>query len=303
MKLSTQQSQDSLIQSPLSDSAFIQQDSGYIKPDTVYFPVDTSKVFFQTYFGSSMDSEKDLLSGKPLYRKSIFRSHELVPKNHLAIERNATGRDWITFHLIVCLLLFAGVQIYYGKRFQQIIKAFGGIRYTSILSKEGNLFRERISIPLFIIYLVAFSLLIYLIIAGDSEPTIMNLSGLKFFSLIVISVLLTWFIKNLALNFIGVLFKNQLILSDYMQINFIFNMVTGLILLPFIIFSVYMSFSYLIYAAVVVWLLIYFYRFVRELFTGLSYTNFSLFSRILYLCTFEIIPFLVVTKLIMSYLG
>jgi hypothetical protein len=156
---------------------------------------------------------------------------------------------------------------------------------------------------LFIIYLVAFSLLIYLIIAGDSEPTIMNLSGLKFFSLIVISVLLTWFIKNLALNFIGVLFKNQLILSDYMQINFIFNMVTGLILLPFIIFSVYMSFSYLIYAAVVVWLLIYFYRFVRELFTGLSYTNFSLFSRILYLCTFEIIPFLVVTKLIMSYLG
>jgi hypothetical protein len=193
--------------------------------------------------------------------------------------------------------------MYYSKRLQQIIKAFGGMRYTNILSKEGNLFRERISIPLFIIYLISFSLLIYLIIAGDSEPTVMNLSGLKFFSIIVLGVLLTWFIKNLALNFIGVLFKNQLILSDYMHINFIFNMVTGIILLPFVIFSVYSSVSYLVYAAVVVWLLIYFYRFVRELFTGLSYTNFSLFSRILYLCTFEIIPFLVVTKLIMSYLN
>ncbi len=80
-------------------------------------------------------------------------------------------------------------------------------------------------------------------------------------------------------------------------------MVTGLILLPFIIFSVYCHLSYLVYAGVVVWLLIYFYRFVRELFTGFSYANFSLFSRILYLCTFEIIPFLVVTKLIMSYLN
>jgi hypothetical protein len=303
LKLSTQSTQDSLIQASLPDSAFILQDSSYQKPDTVFFPADSSKVFFQTYFGSSMDSDKDQPGGKFLYRKSMFRSHELVPKNHVIIERNTAGRDWITFHLVVCLLLFAGVQMYYSKRLQQIIKAFGGMRYTNILSKEGNLFRERISIPLFIIYLVSFSLLIYLIIAGDSEPTVMNLSGLKFFSIIVLGVLLTWFIKNLALNFIGVLFKNQLILSDYMHINFIFNMVTGIILLPFVIFSVYSSVSYLVYAAVVVWLLIYFYRFVRELFTGLSYTNFSLFSRILYLCTFEIIPFLVVTKLIMSYLN
>jgi hypothetical protein len=301
--LSTQQFQDSLIQPAPSDSALIQPDSGYIQPDTVYFPLDSTKAFFQTYFGSSMDSEKDLLYQKPLYRKSIFNSHELVAKNNLALERNTVNRDWITVHLIICLVLTAGVQMYYGKRLKQIVKAIGGMRYTSILTKETNLFRDRISIPLFIIYLVTFSLLIYILIAGDSEPAIANLRGMKFFSMIVLFVLITWFVKNLVLNFIGVLFKNQLILLDYMQINFIFNLITGLILLPFIIFSVYLSFVYIIYVAVVVWLLIYFYRFVRELFTGLSYTNFSLFSRILYLCTFEIIPFLVITKLVMSYLN
>jgi hypothetical protein len=301
--LSNQQTQDTAIQVPLPDSIFVQPDSNYIKPDTVFFPLDSSKIFFQTYFGSSMDAEKDIAAGKPMFRKSIFRSHDLPPKNHFVIDRKTAGHDWISLHLIICLLLYVAVQMYYGKRLQQIVKAFGGIRYTSILTREANLFRERISIPLFIIYLISFSLLIYLVIAGDSEPTFMNLNGIKFFSVIVLLVLLTWFIKNLALNFIGVLFKNQLILTDYMHINFIFNLVTGLILLPFIILSVYSSFSYLIYAAIVVWLLIYFYRFVRELFTGLSYTNFSLFSRILYLCTFEIIPFLVITKLIMSYLN
>ncbi len=303
ISLRTQQHQDSLVQITVSDSTLIEADSGYIKPDTVYFPLDSSKVFFQTYFGSSMDSEKDLINQKPLFRKSIFGSHELIAKNHLNIERNIVNRDWITVHLIICLLLVAWVQMYYGKRLKQIIKAIGGIRYTSMLTKEANLFRDRISIPLFIIYLVTFSLVIYMIIAGDGEPTFAGLSGIKFFSLIVLFVLITWFIKNLVLNFVGVLFKNQLILSDYMQINFIFNLFTGLLLLPFVIFSVYFSYPYIVYAAVVVWLLIYFYRFVRELFTGLSYTNFSLFSRILYLCTFEIIPFLVITKLVMSYLN
>jgi hypothetical protein len=301
--LSAQQSQDSLIQVPLPDSLLIQQDSGYIKPDTVFFPIDSTKAFYQTYFGSSMDPQKDLMYNMPLYRKSVFRSHELVAKNKIPLERNTINRDWITFHLIICLVLAAGVQMYYGKRLKQILKAFGGIRYTSILTKEANLFRDRISIPLFVIYLISVSLLLYLLIAGDTEPGIANLRGIKFFSLIVIGVLITWFIKNLVLNFIGVVFKNQLILSDYMQINFIFNLVTGLVLLPFIIVSFYMSFEYVTYSAVIIWLLIYFYRFVRELFTGLSYTNFSLFSRILYLCTFEIIPFLVVTKLIMSNLN
>jgi hypothetical protein len=285
------------------DSALVQPDIGTIQTDTVFFPLDSSKVFFQTYFGRTMDTRGDLLNNSSYYRKSIFRSHELVVKNHVPIERNIVNRDWITFHLIICLILVAIVQMYYGKRLKQIIKAIGGGRYTSMLTKEANLFRDRISIPLFIIYLISFSLLIYLLIAGDTEPTIANLGGLKFFSIIVLLVLLTWFIKNLVLNFIGVLFKNQLILSDYMQMNFMFNMVTGLILLPFIILSVYMSFAYSIYAATVIWLLIYFYRFVRELFTGLSYANFSLYSRILYLCTFEIVPFLVVTKLIMSYLN
>jgi hypothetical protein len=301
--LNTQHPQDSLINLVQQDSGFVQHDTGYIHQDTVFFPVDSSVAFFQTYFGHSMNGDAGSLPNQQVLRNSLFRSHDLASRGDQEIERNVSNRDWITVHLLICLILTAGIQMYYGKRLGQIVKAFFGTRYTSILSKEGNLFRERISIPLFIIYLISFSLLIYLIIAGGSDVTVFNLSGLKFFSIIIMFVLLTWFIKNLALNFIGVIFKNQLILSDYMHTNFIFNMVTGLVLLPFIIVSVFVSVEFLVYIGVAIWLLIYFYRFVRELFTGLSYANFSLFSRILYLCTFEIIPFLIFTKLIMSYLN
>lgn len=264
---------------------------------------DTSATAFGLFFGDSTKYTTIPIKIYKTEQKSLFRTQSSSFQEIKTPVRQNLNIDWITFHLIICLALAAWVQIYYGKRLKQIIKAFAGTRYTSILSKEGNLFRERISIPLFIIYLVSLSLMIYQVTAGQSGAEMSGIIGLKFFSLIILVILVLWFIKNSSVRFVGKLFKNQVILTDYMHTNFIFNMVTGLILFPFIIVSVYLPSQMAVYIGIAIWLVIFFYRFVRELFTRLNYTKFSLFSRILYLCTFEIIPFLVFTKLVMSYLG
>lgn len=290
---------------PLQDSSFtlIQADSGIIIEDSLPLRDDTTMTAFGLFFGDSTKFKPIPVKTFKSDQRSLFKSQSTENPDLKVVERNYLNVDWITFHLVICLILIAWVQIYYGKRLRQIIKAFGGMRYTNILSKEGNLFRERISIPLFIIYLVSMSLLIYQVTAGQSGIEMSGFKGLKFFSLIILVILILWFIKNTAVRFVGNIFKNHIILSDYMHTNFIFNMVTGLILLPFIIVSVYLPSLAVVYIGIGLWLVIFFYRFVRELFTGLTYTKFSLFPRILYLCTFEIIPFLIFTKLIMSYLS
>jgi len=285
-------------------SAFIvQPDSGIIIEDSLPLRDDTTMTAFGLFFGDSNKINPIPVKTIKSDQKSLFKSQKNERSDLTIKERNYLNIDWITIHLIICLILTAWVQIYYGKRLRQIIKAFGGMRYTNILSKEGNLFRERISIPLFIIYLVSLSLLIYQVTAGQSGIEMSGFKGLKYYSLIILVILILWFIKNTAVRFVGKIFKNHIILSEYMHTNFIFNMVTGLILLPFIIVSVYLPSLIAVYTGIALWLVIFFYRFVRELFTGLTYTKFSLFPRILYLCTFEIIPFLVFTKLIMSYLS
>ena len=246
---------------------------------------------------------KDTITDTRPAQQSLFTSHQLQVTDQQPSIKNYISNDWITAHLIVCLLLVGWTRVYYGKRLKQVIKAFFSVRNTDNLVREGNIFRERISIPLLIIYLISISLLIYLAFVDLLQGSFFDLTGIQLFSVIMLFVLISWFVKNIVLNFIGFVFKNNLILSDFLYTNFIFNILIGLILMPVIILSIYMSAKELIYFGILLWLLTYLYRLVRELFTGLSYVEFSLFYRILYLCTLEIIPLLVLTKLAMSYLA
>lgn len=234
---------------------------------------------------------------KPLFTEKAESAHNI---SHLG--RSVVNIDWITVHLIISLCLIAYVQIYYSKRFKQVINAFFGNRYLHMLTKDGNIFRERISIPLVIVYLISFSLLMFLLLTQYVYQPVFNLQGLKLFSVIILAVIVTWFIKNLMINFVGNLFRNYLILTDYIHTNFVFNMVIGVLLIPIVIIAVFLPSVEMVYAGVIVWLAVYLYRIFRQVFTGISYTKFSLFYRFLYLCTFEIIPLLVLTKLVMSLL-
>lgn len=252
---------------------------------------------FDSVFNFNNNSGKFAKEIKPLFTETQEPANKFFP-----LERSVINVDWITVHLIISLCLIAYVQIYYSKRFKQVFNAFIGNRYMHMLTKDGNIYRERISIPLVIVYLISFSLLMFLLITQYVYQPVFNLEGLKLFSVIILAVILTWFLKNLMINFVGNLFKNYLILTGYTQTNFVFNMVIGILLMPIVIIAVFLPSVEMIYAGVIVWLVVYLYRILRQVFTDLSYTKFSLFYRILYLCTFEIIPLLVLTKLVMSLL-
>ena len=241
-------------------------------------------------------------SGTTKVLKSFYTDQQDSMNNMVPVSRSVANIDWITIHLVISLCLIAWVQIYYRKRFRQIITAFFGNRYMHMLTKDGNIYRERISIPLVIVYLISFSLLLFLLITQYINQPVFDLKGLKLFSVIILAVIVAWFFKNLLINFVGNLFKNYLILTDYIHTNFVFNMIIGVLLIPIVIIAVFLPSVEMVYTGVIIWLVVYFYRIIRQVFTGLSYTKFSLFYRILYLCTFEIIPLLVLTKLVMSLL-
>jgi len=235
-------------------------------------------------------------------RPSIFSSHSIVIEDGKPLNNHLVNQDWITVHLLISISLIAWVQIFFNKRLKQIFKSFIGVRFSNQLSRGGNIFRERISIPLLIVYLISISLFIYLSLTNILNISIQDFSGLKLFSVIILFVLVSWFIKNITISVIGNVFKNYLILTDYILTNFIFNIISGLILIPVLIIALYLPSLEALYSGVLLWGLMFFYRLLRELFTTLSYTNFSLFNRILYLCTLEIIPLIVLTKLVMRFL-
>ncbi len=275
------------LQNQITDSAVV------ILPKT-----DTSLNEFQGIKQDSLDS----LSVKSSSPASLFKGsehivHEVAPVSHTRVDN-----DWITVHLVIVMAMIAWVRIYYRKRFHQVLLSFFGQHYQSILYREGNIFRERISIPLLLNYLITYSIFIYLFVLDYLKYDHNNYHGFKLFALIILILLLVWIVKNLSILVSGYIFKNPVVLSDYIVTQFVFNVNTGIYIFPVVILATFVSADFAIELGIVFLIIVFIYRIFRQFFTGIEYSKFSLFNRLLYLCTFEIIPNLVLIKLILNNL-
>lgn len=288
--------QDTLsVNNNIAESSVFIDSSNHVNSDTL-IEQDSISV-------DSLHQLQDTLSHSQIKQPSMFSSQQLKANDISPSVKSYINNDWITVHLIICVILLGWSRVYFGKRFNHILKAFFSIRQMNTFVREGNIFRERISIPLLINYLVSFSLLIYIVLVNLLQASFFDLSGIQLFAVIMLFVLISWFLKNIVINIVGTIFKNPLVISDYVYTNFVFNIFIGLILIPVVIIAIYLPALEAVYVGIALWFLIYFYRLIRELFSGLSFAEFSLFYRILYLCTLEIIPLLVLTKLAMNYLA
>lgn len=284
----------------------MQQDSSTytIDPDD-FLTVDESH---------SVDSvnNQDSLAVDSVVEESVFQP-QLIP-SILDLGPMDTGNfqprtlpfgneDWITVHIILILMVYAWIRLFYNKRLKQVLRSSAGIRFQGMMAREGNILRERISIALMIVYLVSTSLLVYLFFTRILNFELFQLKSFQLFSLIMLIVIFSWILKNLGNTILGKIFRNPVILSEYLLTNFVFNVATGSILLPIVILAIYLPSVDMIYIGLIVWGLAFLYRLIRLVATSISYTKFSFFNRILYLCTFELTPVIVLTKLVMSNLA
>ncbi len=234
----------------------------------------------------------------PVREKTFFTDGTLKGDYFNPVPIRKTSNDWIAIHLIIIFALLAWVRFFYRKRLYQVFSSAVTNHSFYKMTREGNIFRERISIPLFIIYLVSVSLFAYLLIVNFIPPSYTELQGIKLFSAIILIVLVVWIIKNGIINLSGIIFKDYYSSTEMLLTNFVFNLVLGLVFLPVVIIVIYSQSEIVLYAGVVFWFVLTLYRIVRELFSGISSSNYSLFYRILYLCTLEILPLIVVIKLV-----
>jgi hypothetical protein len=228
---------------------------------------------------------------------SVFGKHQLLPVNSgpVAIIRQST--DWITILLLVCLLLFAWIQTTSQKRFAQIFKAVMQPHSVNQLEREGNLFRERITLSLGAIYYIVGSVFIFqLFNAFYTLPG--EIDNLSFTALILAALFSYQMLKSILIYTSGIIFKTAES-SRYYQLNtLIFNQITGIVVFPFSIMALYWeNTTFLIIGSVIVSLL-FGYRLFRGILTGMANKNYNLLYLFLYLCTLEILPLLLLLKVI-----
>jgi len=223
---------------------------------------------------------------------SVFETHQLIPVHKGPVAINRQSSDWITILLLFCLLLFAWIQTVSHKRFLQIVRAVTQPHSVNQLEREGNLFKERITLGLGAIYYIIGSVFILqLFKAFYTLPSGFN--NLTFAALISGVLFCYQMLKSLLIYTSGIIFKTAESSREYQL-----NQITGIVLFPFVIIAFYYgNTTFLIIAAIIVSLL-FIYRLVRGILTGLNNKNYNLLYLFLYLCTLEILPLLLLVKVV-----
>ena len=228
---------------------------------------------------------------------SVFGPHNLAPKHQgpQAIEKQPT--DWFTMIFVACLLILAWIQNSYSKRLSQIFQAVAQAHYINQLEREGNLFKERISIGLgFIFYTMSaiFGFLMVRAFAGIPD-------GIHNFTVaaIIMGGLLSYqLVKSSLIYLSGIIFDTREAARLYQLNIMIFNNVIGITLFPMAVICFYWDNDFVLITGLIIVALLLIYRLYRGILTGLSNKNYNLFYLFLYLCTLEILPLLLLFKVV-----
>jgi len=231
---------------------------------------------------------------------SVFEPHNLKPKHSapLAIERQSS--DWITLIFLACLFILAWIQTSYSKRLSQIFQAAAQPHHLNQLEREGNLFKERITLGLAFIYYTISSIFIFLIIKQFAGVPV-GLSNLTFTAIVLAGLFIYESLKSGLIFASGIIFDTVESSRQYRLNIMIFNFLIGVILLPVVIISFYWSSTFLLTTGIIIISLLLLYRLYRGILTGITNKSYNLFYLFLYLCTLEILPLLLLYKVISNF--
>lgn len=229
---------------------------------------------------------------------------EHTPQDKLAVVKimKQASSDYLFYFLIIMLTLLGVVRSVFPKYFNDLFILFFRVTFKQKAIRERLLESKLPSVMLNILFFFSASFFLFYV-SNDSKEMVKNnfWYGMGFWLIALISI---YSFKLLFLKGIGWLFQMQEIGNIYSFIIFMVNKVAGVFLVPIIIFLALgpvMMRPALITIAIITLIALFIYRYIisyPSLRTTVSINQFHFF---LYLCAFEIIPLLLIYKVVVVY--
>jgi hypothetical protein len=162
--------------------------------------------------------------------------------------------------------------------------------------RDGNIFRERIVIPIYLIYFISFSLLIENYFLYYIDISKIPLSPLNFFLILFLSLMAFQLIKMWGINLLGQLFYTKAQTETYQLEHLLFATLFSLFLIPLVWIYSYTHWTVILVAAGVIMIILSATRIVKAVINWRRV--FTLFKLFLYLCTLELLPIVILMKII-----
>jgi hypothetical protein len=208
-----------------------------------------------------------------------------------------TQNGWYVIIILLILALFTYCKTTYRKYIFQVIESTYNFQLSERLFRDKNILFRNLSIILQILFSLIIGIFVTVSLYHFQYKQVFD--SLLLNILLYSSALYFFFLfKNFLYLFLGLVFKNQEDFSEISHHISMFNKVIGIFLLPIVVILPFINYKFqllLIYLACLVFLLLTILLLIRS-FQIVANKQISFFFLILYLCTIEILPVLIIIK-------
>lgn len=256
----------------------------YLKPDS-----NRKNLFVEALLEKYITNDPYLLSLSPKIevKKSLYGSGLPVSKNP----------GWVIGMIFFLLISFGVLRIVFKKQLSLMFQAFYDNRVLAQINKEDNVFVSWHFLFSYLIFSFTIGLFLYVIFV--KIPLNFTLSGVSLYVLISICFALFLGFKIIALRFLGYLFMLQRMVNEYINIIYLSFFNISIVFLPLTFILVLISHketNIILTIGFIILSFIFILQFLRAAFQILGNYKLSKFYLILYLCTLEICPILIIVK-------
>lgn len=229
---------------------------------------------------------------------SLFQDHLLKQKSEKPTLHFTNFDFGVAGVLLFAFILFVWLYASNRRRLNQVMKSFYIGRYSNQSGRDELSLGNRVSIFLSGLFVITLSLFISQVINYYGFYKIEN----EVWFLIELAVLICFIygFKIIIVRIAGFIFQSQKEVAEYSTMIFLFCNILGLFLLPIVVCIAFVkdvSPLVFIYSGFSIFLLLLFVRVLRGLLIGINSIRVSKFYLFLYLCTLEILPFVIMVKL------
>lgn len=239
----------------------------------------------------------DTLQAPSIFKGNLLQPVDPKPKIHYS------QYDYAIFSaLFISFVVFVWIYVSSRKRLGTLVSVFSSNKSNNPQSREEYSGSNRMG------FVLSFLFLLTLTVFAGQVMDYYNLAspGGKViqYGIIVLALVAIYAIKIMAVRLSGFVFKTGKETAEYVSTLFVFINLLGLFLLPVVMclaFFRQVSPSIFIYAGYAIIGSFLVLRVIRGFVIGFNSNRVSVFYLFLYLCTLEIVPFILLVKLGMLY--
>lgn len=287
---------------PILDSIQVAQQDSLLKAQRASDSLNIQYISISTQPGSFyLDSLKSIvIVDDNNFIAWMSDMKEIAAKNQDFVQMPAIAKvnrpAWILLTILVLFIAIGLVRLFFYINFHNIIYGFYNDRVLAQINKEDSIVTSWPYIFLYSIFTLSLGLFITLY-----QSYVLHHGKVEFLGFLKISVgiALLFLLKIIFVRIVGILFEVEKIVREYVVFLYLFYFNSVLILMPLLLLVTFipsMYFNFVLILFVVITVILFLYRFFKTMISLIGGFRFSIFYFILYLCTLEIAPILILVK-------